>query len=203
MKQSKNIFILALVVIIIFLLFKYCNGSRDTIVKETIKYDTTWVTLKGDTVYKPVVKNHYLPGENQIFEKWDTLYWVGEVDTAEIINNYFSYNTYSDTVKNKYGKIIINDTLSRNQIQSRGVITDLKVPEVTKTIERTILDKRVQLYAEFGLLGNTKDLASGVDVGLSLKTKNDRMVGIGYETLFNGGNYWKLKYAHKISFKKH
>lgn len=202
-KQGKNIFILIIAGILIWLLLDKCSGKKgQVVIKETIKIDTAWVTIKGDTSYVPVIKNHYLPSENIIFEKWDTLYQLEYVDTAEILKDYFSFNTYSDTLKNQYGYILVDDTISRNQILSRGVKTDLKVPEVTKTITRTILDKRVQLYAAFGLLGNSKDLASGAELEFLLKTKNDRMVGLGYEKLFNGEGYWKIKYAHKISFKK-
>lgn len=206
MKQIKNILILALVAVILWLLLKNCNGGKDIVTKEVIRIDTAWKIIKGDTAYIPKIVNHYLPGKApKTFEKWDTLYLEqiqAGIDTAAILEKYFSYNTYSDTLRNPYGYILVDDTIQGNTILGRGVKTDLKVPEVTKTITKTILDKRVQLYAAFGLLGNSKDLVSGGEFELLLKTKNDRMVGVGYETIFNGDRYFKIKYAHKISLRK-
>lgn len=214
MKQTKNILLIVFGGLIVFLLFRYCKGG-DIEIKETIKIDTVWREIKGDTTYIPKIVNHYLPGKApKPFEKWDTLYMIEDVDTAAILQDYFSFNTYSDTLpivwKDKndtliwsyVGDAVINDTVSRNKILGRKFSYDIMWPEVTKTITKTIYDRRVQLYAEFGLLGNTKNLASGAELGFLLKTKNDRMVGVGYETIFDGENYFKIKYAHKISFKK-
>ena len=209
MKQGKNIvLVLSFIAIAILLYLQKCTGGN-VVVKETIKYDTVLKEVKGDSVYVPQIVNHFIHGQvPPALEKWDTLYMIEPTDTLAILKDYYSFNLYSDSLKvsdtsGMKGVVYINDTISRNRIMSRGLKYNIKYPFVTKTIERTILDKRIQLYAELGLLGNTKDLAAGVETELLLKTKNDRIIGIGYETLFNGGSYFKIKYAHKISFRKH
>lgn len=214
MKQTKNIVLIAAAVIIIILLLKYCKGG-DVEIKETVRIDTVEKEAKRDTVFQPKIVKQYLLGKvPPALEKWDTLYVVEPTDTAAILREYYSFNLYSDTIPIIYkdkndtlvwswmGEAIISDTVSRNRILGRKFSYDIHWQEITKTITRTVYDKRAQLYAEFGLLGNTSNLASGAEIGLLLKTKNDRMVGLGYETIFDGENYFKIKYAHKISFKK-
>jgi hypothetical protein len=199
--KAKNFAILILsVALVIVLLFKdwHCGGG----VKETIKYDTVWVEIKGDTQYIPTIVNHYLPGKvPKALEKWDTLYVIEDIDTAAILQDYFSFNLYSDTLKNKYGYVLVNDTISKNKILGRGVKTDLLVPEVIKTITLT-QSKRNQVYVGGAVLGNAKDFLSGVEGNIYLKTKNDKMVGMGYTNIFNNGGYLSLRYSLKLSFKK-
>lgn len=199
----KNTTILILFIAVVILLYlQKCSGNGDGII--SIKTDTVWVHEKKDTQYIPQIVNHYLPGKaSKPFEKWDTLYLteLKDVDTAAILQDYFSFNTYADTLKNKYGYVLVSDTITRNKIAGRGVETNLLVPEVTKTITLT-QPKRNQVYAGFGLFGNSKDFAGGYELNLSLKTKQDRILGVGYDQFFNGGGYFKIEYRHKIIFKK-
>jgi hypothetical protein len=202
----KNSVILILIVgVIVLLLLRKCDGGGQT---QTITYDTVFVKVKSDTVYIPkpyetfVDKVKYRP----VFtERWDTLYLpelIGEeADTLLILAKYFQTNKYSDTSKNKYGKIIINDEVTQNRIAKREIKTDLVIPEVTKTITLT-QPKRNQVYLGAGIWGSEKDVLGGYEVNLSLKNKQDRIIGIGYQQLFNAGHYYKLEYRHKISFRK-
>jgi len=200
MKQTKNFLLIASFITIAILLYlQKCGRGGGT--TETIKYDTVWVHEKKDTQYIPTIVNHYLPGKvPPALEKWDTLYVIEDIDTAAILQDYFSFNLYSDTLKNKYGYVLVNDTISRNKILGRGVKTDLLVPEVTKTI--TLIEKRNQVYFGGGIWGNTKDALSGVELNLSLKTKSNRIIGIGYQNLFDYGNFYKIEYRHLITLKK-
>lgn len=198
----KNTTILILFIAVVILLYlQKCNGNGSGTI---IKTDTVWVQEKTDTQYIPQIVNHYLPGKApKPFEKWDTLYLteIKDVDTAAILQDYFSFNTYADTLKNKYGYVLVSDTITRNKIAGRGVETNLLVPEVTKTITLT-QPKKNQVYAGFGLFGSQKDFAGGYELNLSLKTKQDRILGVGYDQFFNGGGYFKIEYRHKITFKK-
>lgn len=205
MKQTKNIVLIAATFIIIVLLLKYCKGGGGTV--ESVKIDTVWVKVKADTFYIPktdttiIEKTKYKLHE-VVRENFDTL-WLPElidVDTLQILADYYKSNIYKDTIRNQYGYIAITDTINQNKISGRKASTNLSIPEVTKTI--TILDKRTQLYASFGLLGNSKELAAGASFGFTLKTKNDRMIELGYNKIFNGQGYYELGYKHKISLRK-
>jgi len=200
MTKTKNFLLIASFITIAILLYLQKCGRGGGVI-ESIKIDTVWVSVKADTFYIPKIITHYPPGKvPPALEKWDTLYVIEDIDTAAILQDYFSFNLYSDTLKNKYGYVLVNDTISRNKILGRGVKTDLLVPEVTKTI--TLIEKRNQVYLGGELLGNIKESAAGFGLNVSLKTKQDRMVETGYVQLFNGIGYFKLGYKHKLSFKK-
>lgn len=182
------------------MLLKYCNDGGRYI--ETVKVDTVWVKEKKDTAYVPQIVNHYLPGQvPPALVKWDTLYIenIELVDTAAILQEFFSFNLYSDTLRNKYGYVLVNDTISRNRILGRGVKTDLLIPEVTKTI--TITEKpRTELWLGAGMgFGNN---INSYELAASIKTKNNHMVGISWEQLSGYNNLFKLNYKRKISFRK-
>lgn len=198
----KNIFILALVALVLFLLLKYCGKGKE--VPDTVTIDTTYVHHYHDTGYVPLPSIVYLPGKApEALEKWDTLYVEGVtvVDTMAILRDYHSIVTYSDTLKNEYGHITVNDTISRNRILARGVVTDMNIPTVTKTITKHE-QPRNQVYAGGGVFGNGKDFLSGYQVQVNLKTKNNQMVGVGWLQRFQGGNYVSINYSRLIKLKK-
>lgn len=200
--MNKNTVIFILVVgIFILLLLRKCEGGGQV---STTKIDTVFVPVKSDTTYIPVPFETFVDRIKYrpvITEKTDTLYLpeLLEADTLKILAKYFETNKYRDTITNKYGKIFINDEVTQNMIAKREVKTDLLIPEVTKTITLT-QPKRNQVYLGAGIWGNQKDL--GYELNLSLKTKNDRFVGVGYQQLFNVGNFYKLEYRHLIKLKK-
>lgn len=200
--KGKDIIILGMLIVIIILLLKYC-GKGGTIV-ESVKYDTLWVEVKADTQYVPEIVNHYLPGKApKELEKWDTLYIEGytEVDTQAILRDYHSFNLYSDTLKNKYGYVLVKDTISRNKILGRGVTTDLKIPEVTKTIT-LMKPPRNQVYIGGGLFGNKTDVLQGYEASLLFKTKKEQMIETAWMQDFNGQGYLSLRYKMLIRLKK-
>jgi len=201
----KNYFILALVIAVIVLLSLLKCGNNGTV--ESVKIDTVWVEVKQDTAYIPKIDTTIIEKTKYravYTEKYDTLYLpeliAEEADTLLILARYFEKNIYKDTIKNQYGYIALNDTITQNKISGRSASTRLSIPEITKTI--TLIDKRNQIYLGGGIWGSQKDFLSGVELNLSLKTKQDRIVGIGYQNLFNAGSFYKLEYRHKISFKK-
>jgi len=207
MKHLKDILLIGLFIVIIILLLKKCGGGSGKVI-ESVKIDTVYKEVKGDSVFIPVVREQYIPGKvPKALEKWDTLYIEGftEVDTLAILRDYHSFNLYGSVIdikddSTKYGTVTIDDTVTRNKIVGRGTKFSLRIPEVTKTI--TISQRRNQVYLGVGLWGNEKDFVGGYEVNLSLKTKQDRIIGVGYEQIFNGGHYYKIEYRHKLSFKK-
>lgn len=200
--KVKDVIILALLIVLVIFFLKYC-GKGGTIV-ESVKYDTVWVQEKKDTQYIPFETVVYKPGKApKALEKWDTLYIEGvtEVDTAAILQDYHSFHLYSDTLKNKYGYVLVNDTISRNKILGRGVTTDLKVPEVTKTIT-LVKPPRNQVYIGGGLFGNKQDALQGYEASLLFKTKTDQIVEVAWMQDFNGQGYAGIRYKRLIRLKK-
>lgn len=191
------------IVVIILLLLRGCGNKKEEKKPEpTIVYDTIYKEERIDTLFIPKPYAVYLPGNvPKPLEKWDTLYIPDEVDTAAILEDYHSFYIYSDTIKNKYGYVVIDDTISRNKIYSRGATTRLQIPEVTRTIT-LVQPKRSALFIGAGVFGNQNDIAAGYNVNLSMKTKKDRMLEVGYNQFFGGKGYFTIGYKQKISFRK-
>jgi hypothetical protein len=202
--MRRNIAIIVLIALVVFLLLRNCKGGRKSI--PTVKTDTVFVKIEQDTQYVPkpdtiyYTKTSYKSVPYRIF---DTLYLeqLIDADTANILKDYFATAVYHDTIKNPYGYVLVKDTITQNRIKSRGVSQNLLIPEITRTI--TIQQpKKAQLYLGAGIWGNEADPLNGYEVNLSLKTKSDRIIGVGYQQMFNGGHFYKIEYRHKLSFRK-
>jgi hypothetical protein len=103
-------------------------------------------------------------------------------------------NYYSDTSKTKYGNVIIQDTVE-GIIKARRVITDFKIPIITRTV--TVSKKeRNQVY--FGLGGgyNAQDPELYVGPSLMLKTKKDHVFEVG--SMINTKNQWMIQASMKF-----
>lgn len=190
--------------IIILLFLNKCGKDRVVESEPTVIYDTVYKEERIDTVYVPQLLTRYLPGKApKAFEKWDTLYIpeLTEVDTAAILEDYHSFYVYGDVITHKYGRTFINDTISRNEILGRSVTHDFLIPTITKTITLTE-PKKTQLYVGGSMLGNPQELAAGFNVNLSLKTKKDKIIEVGYSQLFSGQAFYSLGFKQKISFRK-
>jgi hypothetical protein len=203
-KRALGIGILVLIIFAL-LLFK-CNTSGDGGATETIAITNKEVV--HDTSFIPVPDTIFYPKEKLRF-KWDTL-WINddllianeiEHPTFNYREDYFATRVYKDTIKNQYGKVIINDTISQNKIMGRNVKTDLNIPIVTKTVT-LIQPKRSQLYFGGGLFGNETKVLSGYEAGLMFKTKQDRILSLSYNQIFNGQHYYKASVYFKLSFRK-
>lgn len=206
MKRYRLIITLALAAIIIALLRGCFDHNCPKVI--SVKIDTVNTIIKHDTFYKPVPYAVYLKGKPIPYEKWDTLYLPEEIPDSECITyykqlqDYYSRNyLYKDSIKTKYGNIYIDDTVTQNIIAGRGVKTDLTIPEITKTIT-LIQPEKNEMYFGAGLLGNRNTILKGYEINLSLKNKQDKIFGIGYEQLFNGTGFFKAEFRQKITFKK-
>jgi len=174
------------------------GGKADTISQ---KRDTVWVTEKSDTVYKPVPDTI----TNTIYKplyKTDTLE-ITEVlptDTAAILSRYYQKVFYSDTQNHKYGKILIEDTVTQNRISSRHIQTDFKIPEVTNTI--TLNQKTNVVYLGAGILSSMDELLFAVGGDVSLKTKSGQMYSVGAYTTIDGKVYYEVSFKAPIRLKR-
>lgn len=124
----------------------------------------------SDTIYKPgsTITN-------------DTTIYVPvpvDVDTAEILKDYFAKNIFTDTIKfkNNVGYASVRDTIQKNRILNRVWSYDVKQITTIITNEVPVYvpeKKRIQVYTGFGTGWNTTDLLSSVAGSVALKTKND------------------------------
>lgn len=187
-------YIVIVVLIIVILFLRSCSptptncpeGGKPVIVKTT---DTVWVKGKDSIIYKPE-KVIYIPGP-ETFK---------DVDTLAILKDYFAKRVYSDKIKiDSFGYVFLTDTVSQNQIVSRKVKLDYKIPVITNTTTITIPPKlRNQVYVGINIGGNLEQPVNYLGPNFVLKTKKDKMynlgVGIGNGGLnYNVGTAWKIK----------
>ena len=114
--------------------------------------------VKGETVVRPVKIPYpatvYIPSVYFLPTKRDTLYMDGEpypiqtVDTAKIIEEYITQNTYEfNAFDDDNGKLDINQTIQYNKLQSFDY-------SFTPIHKNTIITKK-NLFEPFGSVGYT------------------------------------------------
>ena len=198
-KNFQTLIIIGLV-IVIFLL-RECKGESKgapiepiTIVKIETKYDTIVETVETYIPqYRTKVKYKTV---HDTIEIHDTI----PIDTTSILEDYFSSYAYTDTLKTDSVTFVINDTISQNKIQSRGINYSLVYPTTVITKE-SVVNKR-ELYIGFGLGGDKQQL-SYVGSELLLRNKKQRIYGVGlginnsFEPILTFKMSWKVKFPKK------
>lgn len=181
LSNIKNIIILVLIVIII--LMQQCSGpsmgfslfpkkDKQPIMTEgsvITKIETKWDTLKIDSlVYVPKWRT-------RIVTEHDTI--PTDIDTLSILKDYYSKYFYTDTLDlDSLGNIVINDTISKNQIIFREINPNIYIP--TTTIERDSLISKHEFYYGFGLAGNQNQF-SYIGGELLWRSKQKKIIGAG------------------------
>ena len=122
------------------------------------------------------------------------------VDTIEIIKNYFAKNVYKDTLylPDSLGYIIMLDTISKNTIESRMFTANVK----QRTIKETTIVKelpKTKIFWGVGMGFDRTNYINHIGANLLINTKCDKLYNIGAgidinKTPFiNASIYWKLK----------
>lgn len=167
--KDKLIIALALFILIAFV--ATCNKCWVGPAPE-VKTDTVYVHVKDSTAwYRPevsVIVGGQIPGKPQparvdsfiVYEKVPEY----RVDTVLVLNDFYSKVYYSDTTKTKYGNIVVQDTVTQNRIAARRVLTDFKIPEITKTIVPK--DKRWGIGFQAGYGINNSKLSPYLGIGV-------------------------------------
>lgn len=189
-------------IIFLFLLFRRCgDGGRE------IKSDTVSV-VREVIVDKFVTDTQYIPQERKITEykteyKTDTLETIEymKVDSAAILKELLATRYYLDTVPNKYGNVIIADTVTKNKIAGRGVKTNLEIPIIRETITLT-QPKRGLLYINFEAMGGEHDLLFATGAGLSWKSPNDKIYGLKALLTRTGNPMYGFQFSIPIKTRK-
>lgn len=196
----KSLVILVLLVIILLLRMCSGNGNHQTDKKIKIggkKY--TIVKHTTDTIYTPVKQIVYRDGKTIYVDKPIYVEIPGNVDTNEILKDYYTKYPYVDTLilKDNMGYVKITDTIFKNGIQNR--IWDAKINKIT--IRDSIFlkeDPKRQLFIG-GILGFDKvNFVNFAGPSLVFKDKQDKLysLGVGYNNSktisIQGGIYWKI-----------
>jgi hypothetical protein len=188
----KNLIILVLIIVIIFL--RQCSGTGgvdDTPSEPTI---ITKVETKYDTITKEVTK--YVPKiVTRIKTEIDTIRLTQKIDTLSILEDYFAKYVYEDFQQLDSLNLTIKDTISQNKILSRKIIYDLIYP--TTTVTETKYINKNEFYVGFGLNGTTKQF-NYVGGSILLRTKKKQAFGLGvglndqFQPIISTQFLWKL-----------
>jgi hypothetical protein len=171
---------------------------------------TSPITEKRDTVtvYKHIVDTFYTkPLPPKIIK--DTIWLKNPENTPDTTyngllnqytilgNKYFETKIYNTPFSlGEYGSIIVKDSIKENSLIGSSIITNLKIPTTTITIEKTVPYRALYIGPE--VTGNKNLPINGLYGRAILKTKNDHLYSIsgGWngEWQIGGGMYWRLKF---------
>ena len=192
-KNIQNLLIVVLVIII--LIMRSCSGNKNIpepkIITETI--------IEWDTVV--IEKTQYVPKwRTKVTTIHDTV--LADVDTAFILNDYYSTYAYTDTLSlDSLGSIIINDTISKNSILFRDVQPNIFIPTTTVTNTSYLYKREFFGGISIGGMINPVQNESPINyVGGELmyvnKKRNVYGFGLGVDNNFlpiiSGRLYWKI-----------
>lgn len=195
----KTLLIIGLIIAIVVM--RGCDGSdkpgKTTTVNgkeyEVLKHDIDTVIVPHDTIV-------YRPGKN-IYH--DTTIYVPtpiNIDTQNIIKDYYAKRVYIDTLKlsDSLGYVIVNDTVNQNSLLGRLWTAQINKVKINETLIVKELPKN-QVY--FGLTSgfDNQNVVNYAGPSLLLKTKSDKIysIGVGYSAQkvmsVQGSIYWKIK----------
>lgn len=184
-------------------LFRGCNGcgswkaTKDTI---SVKVETIKEVVKHDTSYVPKERKINVP--SFVHDTLETTEYITlKVDTAKILKDYNSTRFYFDTLRNKYGNIIVMDTVSHNKITGRGIQTNLGMITTIKTYTIEAQKRNVILFGA-GFIGNKVSPLYGTEISLDLKNKQDRVYEVSALLLKGGELYYKAGIRWPIRLTK-
>ena len=169
----KNLVIIVLVLVLGWLFF-----SRPTHLETVI--------TEVDTVYKTDTFKTVKKGKDIPYKVIDSIFLIDEVhDTAYIVKDYAEVKAYSDTIYKDSNKFVINDTITRNKIHSRGFEAYLTEKTIIRNNYIFTKDKNA-LY--LGIIGGMRTIG----VGAMYSTKKSTFI-LSYD------NQIKLGYFKKIN----
>ena len=191
MKNFFNNIQTLVIVALVVLLFLQRSCSPSSTLTEKVKVDTL---IQFDTI--EIIKNNYVPQwKEKIVTQIDTI--RDTIDTAIIIQDYYSKYYYSDTVKvDTIGNLVINDTICQNTIFKRNINTNIVIP--TLHVTKIVYVNKTEFYWGLGLGGNAGQI-NYIGADFVLKLKNDQAYGFGVgldntlKPAFRGSMLWKIK----------
>ena len=180
--------VLILILALIILLQSQCSRKDPVEPEVVVTIDTKWDTVE-------VVQIQYVPKwRTKIVTEHDTV--PRDVDTMAILKDYYTKYFYSDTLNlDTLGYLVLNDTITKNNILNRSFTSQIQIP--TTTITKEIYLNKRELYWGLGVNGTTNQL-NYVGGELMYKTKNKQVYGLGVglnqdlQPVIGGRMYWKI-----------
>ena len=175
--MTKNLLVIILIGVVIFLLMTQPDYNKNEIV------------LKTDTIFNVKTLTKYKKGDSipYVIIAQDTIQ-IPIHDTIRIINEYLQIKAYSDTIRIDSNAFYIQDTILQNKIIGRGF--EAKLQEKTIYITKTIKPKTELLLG--GELRNFNNVL-GASIGIGLKVPNKGLMLLNYGTQgYSVGFYKKL-----------
>jgi len=183
------------VLVIIILLMSKCSGGdspRPVDTKVVTETKIVWDTLE-------VEKKVYVPKwRTKVETKYDTTYVEvpAEVDTMDILKDYYSKYVYVDTLfLDTLGYITLVHTVTENKIFNRTNIPEIRIP--TKIQKEVVYINEREFYAGMGARTNGKNISwMGLEGLYRTKKGNTFTLGIGTDNENNfsvgGGVHWRI-----------
>ena len=168
---------------------KYIDGKPYEVIKHEIDtvdiVKTKVVTKQGADIYH------------------DTTIFVPtpvNVDTLELIKQYFSKNVYRDTLHlpDTLGYVVVQDTISKNKIESRRYTASVKQRTIRETLIVKDLPKN-HIYYGLNMSFDKTNFVNSIGGGLMFQTKTDKVyslnlgVSSNLTPIIGTSLYWKLK----------
>lgn len=196
----KTLLILTLILVILFL--RACSGDSKGNKDKIIKVDgKKYILVKHtvDTVYEKVTETVYRDGETVYVDRPIYIPVPGNVDTSEILKDYYAKYTYKDTLKLKdsLGFITVTDTIFKNKLYKRIWVSN--VNKITVNEKLYLKDPpKIQFFVG-GTLGFDKvNIINFAGPSFVLKDKKDHLysLSLGYSNaksiVIQGGMLWKI-----------
>ncbi len=118
-----------------------------------------------------------------------------KIDTPATVTDYQAQRIYADTQAVKFGRIFINDTISKNRIQGRGIRTDFTLPTVTKTAYQ---QPKRKFFLGADIYANPGSLLQGAGPVISMQNKRDQIFEAGAYFNNTGQTTYRVGFRAKI-----
>lgn len=203
---KKNFSLLIIAALVIVILLQRTCTPKNSEPKEIIKIDgKKYEVIKRvtDTLKVPVIHNVYKKGEDIYHEVpvYVDVVIPSNIDTGLILKKFYATHVYKDTLhlKDSLGFIAVTDSISKNKLVSRSWNAKVNKTTINNTIYLKELSNQFYLGGSLGMQRPGQFLLGGNAI---LKTKTDKVFGLGVgvnsqlQPFFQGSMLWK------ISFKK-
>jgi len=194
----KNLLTLMVGALLLIVILQQCKNTPAP-EAPTIVRDTVLVVKESLTVTKPQLVKTIESHDTIILKEYvpDTNYTKLVVQYQEIVNQLLAKNIMQDSVAiDSVGYVKITDTVQKNLIVGRSVLSRISYPIIRETI--TLPAKKTnQLYVGGAILGTPAP--NGIMGSALLKTRNDFLFGGSLSINTYGDmqygihSYWKIK----------
>jgi len=193
-----------IVILILLIVIAYLRGCGPSNPEETIDINgTSYIVIKRevDTVYQEVKQVEYREGKTIYKEVPIYVNVPADIDTAAVLNEYYSVNVYKDTLQldSNLGYITITDTIIKNAISGRIWNSNVKYKTIHETIFVTETPKNQYFLGVGG--GVMQPNAVFLGPNLVMKTKKDHLYSLNAGVSSNLGVFVQASANWKIQIK--